>query len=81
MKSQTAIAQTGTNLWKQLEPENNRTKCHDSMSQDFALQLESLITRLQPIRLEVLQAEQHFRQDINRVNWATFKAREIWSIK
>jgi hypothetical protein len=29
----------------------------------------------------VLQAEQHFRQDINRVNWATFKARGIWSIK
>jgi hypothetical protein len=51
------------------------------MSQDFALQIESLITRLQPIRLEVLQAEQHFRQEINRVNWATFKARGIWSIK
>jgi hypothetical protein len=51
------------------------------MSQDFALQIESLIALLQPVRFEVLQAEQHFRQEINRVNWATFKARGISSIK
>jgi hypothetical protein len=54
---------------------------HNSMSQDFTLQIESLIARLQPIRLEVLQAEQHFRQEINHVNRATFKARGISSIK
>ena len=53
----------------------------NSMSQDFTLQIESLIARLQPIRLEVLQAEQHFRQEINRSNRATFKARRISSIK
>ena len=54
---------------------------HNSISQDFALQIKSLIALLQPIRFEVLQAEQHFRQEINRVNWATFKARGISSIK
>ena len=37
------------------------------MSQDFALEIESLIARLQPIRLEVLQAELHFREEIDHV--------------
>ena len=37
------------------------------MSQDFALEIESLIARLQPIRLEVLLAEQHFRKELDHV--------------
>src|SRR6516164_5017315 len=37
------------------------------MSQDFALEIESLIARLQPIRVEVLQAEQHFREELDHV--------------
>ena len=37
------------------------------MSQDFALEIESLIARLEPIRLEVLQAELHFREEIDHV--------------
>jgi hypothetical protein len=37
------------------------------MSRDFAFEIESLITRLQPIRLEVLQAEEHFRQELDHV--------------
>ena len=38
------------------------------MSQNFAVEIESLIARLQPIRLEVLQAEQHFRGELDRVH-------------
>lgn len=38
------------------------------MSQNFALKIEFLISRLQPIRLEVLQAEQHFRKELDHVN-------------
>jgi pyruvate kinase len=37
------------------------------MSHDFALEIESLIARLQPIRLEVLEAEQHFRKELDHV--------------
>jgi pyruvate kinase len=37
------------------------------MSQNFALEIESLISRLQPIRLEVLEAEQHFREELDQV--------------
>ena len=37
------------------------------MSQNFTVEIESLIARLQPIRLEVLQAEQHFRGELDRV--------------
>jgi pyruvate kinase len=37
------------------------------MSQNFALEIESLISRLQPIRLEVLQAEQHFQKELDHV--------------
>ena len=37
------------------------------MSQNFAVEIDSLIARLQPIRLEVLQAEQHFRGELDRV--------------
>ena len=38
------------------------------MSQDFALEIESIISRLQPIRLEVLEAEQHFREELDHVS-------------
>jgi pyruvate kinase len=37
------------------------------MRQNFALEIESLISRLQPIRLEVLQAEQHFQKELDHV--------------
>jgi pyruvate kinase len=37
------------------------------MSQNFVLEIESIISRLQPIRLEVLQAEQHFREELDHV--------------
>ena len=35
------------------------------MSKNFVLEIESIIARLQPIRLEVLQAEQHFREELD----------------
>ena len=38
------------------------------MSKNFVLEIESIITRLQPIRLEMLQAENHFREELDRVN-------------
>ena len=38
------------------------------MSQNFAREIESLISRLQPIRLEVLGAEQHFREELDHVS-------------
>jgi pyruvate kinase len=37
------------------------------MSQNFALEIQSLISRLEPIRLEVLQAEHHFRDELDHV--------------
>jgi pyruvate kinase len=37
------------------------------MSRHFIQEIESLISRLQPIRLEVLQAEQHFRKELDHV--------------
>ena len=37
------------------------------MSKNFAVEIESIIARLQPIRLEVLQAEQHFREELDHV--------------
>jgi hypothetical protein len=37
------------------------------MRQNFALEIESLISRLQPIRLEVLQAEQYFQKELDHV--------------
>ncbi|MBV9272789.1 MAG: pyruvate kinase [Verrucomicrobia bacterium] len=37
------------------------------MSQNFALEIQSIVSRLQPIRLEVLQAEQHFRKELDHV--------------
>ena len=33
------------------------------MSRNFELEIESLISQLQPLRLEVLQAEQQFRRN------------------
>src|SRR6516162_6329254 len=38
-----------------------------SMSQNFALEIQSLISRLEPIRLEVLQEEHHFRDELDHV--------------
>jgi pyruvate kinase len=37
------------------------------MSKNFAREIESIIAQLQPIRLEVLQAEQHFREELDCV--------------
>jgi len=37
------------------------------MSRNFIQEVESLISRLQPIRLEVLLAEQHFRKELDHV--------------
>src|SRR6516164_7436144 len=37
------------------------------MSQNFAQEIESIISRLQPIRLEVLQAEQDFQKELDHV--------------
>ena len=37
------------------------------MSKIFTLEIESIIARLQPIRLEVLQAEQHFHEELDHV--------------
>ena len=37
------------------------------MSKNFELEIESLISQLQPIRLEVLQAEQQFREELDHV--------------
>src|SRR5208283_2215826 len=37
------------------------------MHQNFALEIESIISQLEPIRLEVLQAEEHFRQELDHV--------------
>src|ERR1700757_5177641 len=37
------------------------------MSKNFDLEVESLIARLRPIRLEVLQAEKHFREQLDQV--------------
>jgi len=37
------------------------------MSKNFGLEIESIIARLQPIRLEVLKAEEHFREELDRV--------------
>src|SRR5271166_55410 len=37
------------------------------MHQNFALEIESIISQLEPIRLEVLQAEQHFREELDHV--------------
>jgi pyruvate kinase len=37
------------------------------MSRSLTQEIESLISRLQPIRLEVLQAEQHFRKELDHV--------------
>jgi len=38
------------------------------MSKNFVLEIESIIARLQPIRLEMLQAEKHFREELDHVN-------------
>jgi pyruvate kinase len=37
------------------------------MGQNFALEIESIISRFQPIRLEVLQAEQDFKEELDYV--------------
>ena len=37
------------------------------MSKNFAVEIESIISRLEPIRLDVLQAEQHFRAELDHV--------------
>src|SRR5271165_7204757 len=37
------------------------------MPKNFALEIESIISQLEPIRLEVLQAEQHFREELDHV--------------
>src|SRR5271165_5181078 len=37
------------------------------MHQNFVLEIESIISRLEPIRIEVLQAERHFRKELDYV--------------
>jgi pyruvate kinase len=37
------------------------------MSRNFDLEIESITARLEPLRLEVLQAEQHFREELHHV--------------
>jgi pyruvate kinase len=37
------------------------------MHQNFDVEIESIISRLEPIRLEVLHAEQHFREELDHV--------------
>jgi pyruvate kinase len=37
------------------------------MSEKLATEIESIIARLQPFRLAVLQAEEHFREELDRV--------------
>jgi pyruvate kinase len=37
------------------------------MHQNFVLEIESIISRLEPIRIEVLQAEQHFQKELGYV--------------
>jgi pyruvate kinase len=44
------------------------------MSKNLALEIESIIARLQPIRLEVLQAEQHFREELDHVHLANLQS-------
>jgi hypothetical protein len=50
------------------------------MSNNFALEIESIISRLQPLRLELLEAEQHFLSNsimyIMRINCAHDGAEE-----
>ena len=50
------------------------------MSKNFDQEIDSLISQLQPIRLEVLQAEPHFREELVGCIWLIFKAHEISSI-
>jgi hypothetical protein len=44
------------------------------MSRNFALEVESIISQLQPIRAEVLQAEQHFRGELDNVHLGTLQS-------
>jgi hypothetical protein len=37
------------------------------MSNNFAREIESIISRLQPLRLELLEAEQHFHEQLDHV--------------
>jgi pyruvate kinase len=45
----------------------SRNSCRFSMSKNLAFEIESIIARLQPIRLEALKAEQHFSEQLDRV--------------
>jgi len=44
------------------------------MSKNFVLEIESIIARLQPIRLEMLQAEKHFREELDHVNFGNLES-------
>jgi pyruvate kinase len=44
------------------------------MSKNFDQEIESIISQLQPIRLEVLQAEPHFREELDRVHLANLQS-------
>jgi hypothetical protein len=44
------------------------------MSRNFALEVESIISQLQPIRAEVLQAEQSFREELDNVHLGTLQS-------
>src|SRR5580765_320948 len=44
------------------------------MSKSFVLEIESIITRLQPIRLEMLQGEKHFREELDQVDLCNFES-------
>jgi pyruvate kinase len=37
------------------------------MRNNFALEIESIIARLEPLRSELLQAEEHFHEELDRV--------------
>ena len=44
------------------------------MSKNFDQEIDSIISQLQPIRLEVLQAEQHFREELDHVHLANLQS-------
>jgi pyruvate kinase len=44
------------------------------MSKNFDQEIDSIISQLHPIRLEVLQAEQHFREELDHVHLANLQS-------
>ena len=44
------------------------------MSKNFDQEIDSIISQLEPIRLEVLQAEQHFREELDHVHLANLQS-------